>query len=111
MSGTGGHLPGWRIFFARWRSGASGQARATGTAFPCLSRRATLVTRSASRPSMSNRTLRDLRLKGIAEMRAGIVTIHDWERLVKSGQFDPAFMLLDGPAPGIAELAWRLALW
>lgn len=50
-----------------------------------------------------NRTLRDLRTAGIVELRAGIVTIHNWEKLVSIGDFDAAFMLLGGPTPRIAE--------
>jgi CRP-like cAMP-binding protein len=52
-----------------------------------------------------NRTLRDLRAAGIVELRAGIVTIHDWKKLVSVGDFDAAFMLLGGPAPRITEAA------
>jgi CRP-like cAMP-binding protein len=46
-----------------------------------------------------NRTLKELRLQSLVEHRRGTVTIHDWGRLVDTGDFDPAFMLLDGPAP------------
>lgn len=52
-----------------------------------------------------NRTLRDLRTAGIVELRAGVVTIHNWEKLVSVGDFNPAFMLLGGPAPRITEAA------
>jgi CRP-like cAMP-binding protein len=52
-----------------------------------------------------NRTLRELRTRSVAEMHAGTVTIHDWDQLVTIGEFDPAFMLLDGPAPRITEPA------
>jgi CRP-like cAMP-binding protein len=52
-----------------------------------------------------NRTLRDLREQSIVELRSGTVTVHDWDRLVKTGDFDAAFMLLDGPAPRITEAA------
>jgi CRP-like cAMP-binding protein len=52
-----------------------------------------------------NRILRELRVRSIAELRAGTVTIHDWEQLVAIGDFDPAFMLLDGPSPRITEAA------
>jgi CRP-like cAMP-binding protein len=52
-----------------------------------------------------NRTLRELRTRAVAEMRTGTVTIHDWDQLVTIGEFDPAFMLLDGPAPRITEPA------
>jgi CRP-like cAMP-binding protein len=52
-----------------------------------------------------NRTLRDLRTRSIAELRAGTVTIHNWDELVRTGDFDAGFMLLDGPAPRITEAA------
>jgi CRP-like cAMP-binding protein len=52
-----------------------------------------------------NRTLKELRTRSIAELRSGVVTVHDWEQLVAAGDFDPAFMLLDGPSPRIAEAA------
>jgi CRP-like cAMP-binding protein len=50
-----------------------------------------------------NRTLRELRTQGILTAKAGKVTIHDWDQLVSIGDFDDAFMLLDGPAPRISE--------
>lgn len=52
-----------------------------------------------------NRTLKELRTLGIVELRAGIVTIHAWDKLVSLGDFDTAFLLLDGPSPRIAEAA------
>jgi CRP-like cAMP-binding protein len=52
-----------------------------------------------------NRTLKELREQSIVELRSGIVTIHDWDKLAKTGDFDAAFMLLDGPAPRITEAA------
>jgi CRP-like cAMP-binding protein len=53
----------------------------------------------------ANRTLRELRERSIAEMRAGTVVVHDWGQMAKVGDFDAAYMLLDGPAPRIAEVA------
>jgi CRP-like cAMP-binding protein len=50
-----------------------------------------------------NRTLKELREQSIVELRGGRITIHDWDRLVKTGDFDAGFMLLDGPAPRITE--------
>jgi CRP-like cAMP-binding protein len=50
-----------------------------------------------------NRTLKELREQSIVELRSGTVTIHDWDRLVKTGDFDASFMLLNGPAPRITE--------
>lgn len=52
-----------------------------------------------------NRTLRELRNRSIVELRAGRVTIHDWDRMVEVGDFDAAFMLLDGPSPRITTAA------
>jgi CRP-like cAMP-binding protein len=52
-----------------------------------------------------NRTLRELRERSIVEFRSGTVAIHDWDRLVATGDFDAGFMLLDGPAPRITEAA------
>ena len=52
-----------------------------------------------------NRTLRELREDNLVELQAGIVTVHDWDRLVSAGDFDSGFMLLDGPSPRIAEAA------
>ena len=50
-----------------------------------------------------NRTLKELRDQSIVELRAGTVTIHDWKRLVSVGDFDPRFLLLDGPSPRLTE--------
>jgi CRP-like cAMP-binding protein len=52
-----------------------------------------------------NRMLRELRNRSIATVHAGRVTILDWDQLVRTGEFDDGFMLLDGPAPRIAEVA------
>jgi CRP-like cAMP-binding protein len=45
-----------------------------------------------------NRTLKELRTQSAVELRTGTVTIPDWQKLVALGDFDPAFMLLEGPA-------------
>jgi CRP-like cAMP-binding protein len=50
-----------------------------------------------------NRTLKALRTQSIVSMYSGTVTVHDWDALVRVGDFDPAYMLLDGPAPRILE--------
>ncbi len=52
-----------------------------------------------------NRTLKELRTRAIVTMRSGRVTVHDWDQLVLVGDFDDAFMLLDGPSPRISEAA------
>lgn len=52
-----------------------------------------------------NRMMRELRTRSIATAQAGLVTIQDWNQLVSTGDFDPAYMLLDGPSPRITEAA------
>ena len=52
-----------------------------------------------------NRTLKELRTRSIVELRAGTVTVQDWEQLVSVADFDEGFLLLDGPAPRITEAA------
>jgi CRP-like cAMP-binding protein len=52
-----------------------------------------------------NRTMKELRERSIVDLRSGRVTIHDWDLLVSTGDFDPAFLLLEGPAPRITEPA------
>jgi CRP-like cAMP-binding protein len=50
-----------------------------------------------------NRTLKDLKARSIVEHQAGVVTIHDWHQLVRAGDFDAGFMLLDGPSPRLTS--------
>jgi CRP-like cAMP-binding protein len=52
-----------------------------------------------------NRTLRLLRVRSIVELRAGTVTVHNWGKMVETGDFDAGFMLLDGPAPQLDDAA------
>lgn len=52
-----------------------------------------------------NRTLKELRERSIVSARAGKITIHSWDKLVSIGEFDGAFMLLDGPSPRLSEAA------
>lgn len=52
-----------------------------------------------------NRTLMELRNQSVVTVRAGTVTIHDWQRLVSISDFDGGFMLLDAPSLRIAEAA------
>jgi CRP-like cAMP-binding protein len=52
-----------------------------------------------------NRTLKVLRSRGIVTAERGIITVHDWDQLVSVGEFNDAFMLLDGPSPRISEAA------
>jgi CRP-like cAMP-binding protein len=41
-----------------------------------------------------NRTLQDLRGEGLITLRAGSVTVLDWERLREAGEFDPTYLHL-----------------
>jgi CRP-like cAMP-binding protein len=52
-----------------------------------------------------NRILKELRDRSIVTARAGKITIDDWDQLVSVGDFDDAFMLLDGPSPRLSEAA------
>jgi CRP-like cAMP-binding protein len=52
-----------------------------------------------------NRTLKELKARSIVVVQGGTVTIHDWDQLVSTGDFDDAFMLLDGPQLRITEAA------
>ncbi|WP_165187903.1 Crp/Fnr family transcriptional regulator [Caulobacter soli] len=45
-------------------------------------------------PVHVNRVLADLRQQGLLEWKSGVVTIPDWDSLVKLGQFDPAYLRL-----------------
>lgn len=45
-----------------------------------------------------NRVLRELREAGLADFRAGLVTIHDLEGLQAVAEFDPLYLYLDRPA-------------
>jgi CRP-like cAMP-binding protein len=52
-----------------------------------------------------NRTLKELRTRSVVTARAKNVIVHDWDQMVSIGDFDDAFMLLDGPSPRLAEAA------
>jgi CRP-like cAMP-binding protein len=52
-----------------------------------------------------NRTMKELREREIVDLRAGTVTIKDWDLLVTTAKFEPAYLLLEGQAPRIAEPA------
>ena len=43
-----------------------------------------------------NRSLQELRGDGLIEIRGGSLTILDWDRLNKAGEFDPTYLHLDG---------------
>ena len=46
-------------------------------------------------PIHVNRTLKDLRERGLVQFKSGRVTIHDWKGLVEVGEFDPAYLYLE----------------
>jgi CRP-like cAMP-binding protein len=50
-----------------------------------------------------NRTLKELKARSLITAKAGKITIHDWDQLLAIGDFDDAYMLLDGPSPRITE--------
>jgi CRP-like cAMP-binding protein len=45
-----------------------------------------------------NRSLQDLRGKGLITLRGSILTVQDWDRLKEAGEFDPTYLHLDGDA-------------
>ncbi len=45
-------------------------------------------------PVHVNRTLRELRERGLVEWRGRRVTIHDWDGLVRAAEFDPSYLYL-----------------
>jgi len=47
----------------------------------------------------TNRALRELRATGSAEFREGILTIQNWEKLVKLGNFDAKYLHLKKASP------------
>lgn len=52
-----------------------------------------------------NRTMKELRERSVVDLRGGTVTIKDWDLLVATGNFNPAYLLLEGPAGRITEPA------
>ncbi len=52
-----------------------------------------------------NRTLKQLRDLSVASFNRGRATVYNWDRLVAIGDFDPGYMLLDGPGPRIVQPA------
>ena len=44
-----------------------------------------------------NRSLHQLRTIGVIEFRGGILTVHNWQRLSKLGDFDPGYLHLRKP--------------
>ena len=47
-------------------------------------------------PVHANRTLQQMRKRGILEFAGGVVTIKDFEALKRAGEFDPSYLYLDG---------------
>jgi hypothetical protein len=45
-----------------------------------------------------NRSLKTLRDEGLVSLDRGTVTIHDWNRLAKVGEFDPVYLTGDANA-------------
>ncbi len=52
-----------------------------------------------------NRTLKALRHQSIVTAQSGMITVHDWARMARIGNFNAAFMLLEGPSPRISAAA------
>jgi len=46
-------------------------------------------------PIHVNRTLKELRERGLVQFKGGRVTIHDWDRLARVGEFDPAYLYVE----------------
>ena len=47
-----------------------------------------------------NRALQDLRSQKLITLRRRVLTVHDWDRLKRIGQFDPLYLHLHGAPPG-----------
>ena len=45
-----------------------------------------------------NRSLQELRGKGLITLRGSILKAEDWEGLKEAGEFDPTYLHLDGKA-------------
>lgn len=71
--------------------------------FPLPITQADLADATGLTPVHVNRTLKELRTRSIVTAQNGKVTIHDWKQLVSVGDFDDAYMLLDGPSPRLKE--------
>ena len=74
-----------------------------GTSFPDAETQADLGDATGLTAIQFNRTLRVSKANGIADLRAGTVTIHDWAPLASVDDFDSAFLSLEGPSPRIAD--------
>jgi len=52
-----------------------------------------------------NRTLQEIRGEGLLSFRGGRVEIDDWDALVEVAEFDPSYLMLDGPPHRVAPLS------
>jgi CRP-like cAMP-binding protein len=75
------------------------------TSFPLPITQADLADATGLTGIHVNRTLTKLKTESIVELRAGIVTVHNWKELVSVGDFDAGFLLFDGPSPRMTEAA------
>ncbi|MCB8838695.1 Crp/Fnr family transcriptional regulator [Aurantimonas sp. VKM B-3413] len=47
-----------------------------------------------------NRALQDLRSQKLISLKRRVLTVHDWDRMKRVGQFDPLYLHLHGAPPG-----------
>jgi len=52
-----------------------------------------------------NRSLQEIRREGLLNFRSGRVEIHDWDALTHIAEFDPSYLMLDGPPHRVAPIA------
>jgi len=52
-----------------------------------------------------NRTLQEIRKEGLLSFSKGHVEIFDWHAVADTAEFDPSYLLLDGPPQRIARPA------
>ena len=50
-----------------------------------------------------NRTLQDIRTQGLLKFDRGFVDIPDWNAVASIAEFDPDFLMLDGPPKRIVS--------
>ena len=49
-----------------------------------------------------NRSLQELRGKGLITLKGSVLRVIDWEGLKEAGEFDPTYLHLDGPSERVA---------
>jgi CRP-like cAMP-binding protein len=54
-----------------------------------------------------NRTLQEIRGEGLLEFKSGKVNVLDWDALAAEAEFDPSYLMLDGPPQRIAPEGCR----